>query len=365
MKRGLLTASLFLLALSSGIAKAADNGKPTALIIGGEGGYATLTDEEMATVFHGYFADYNRVNVPFPGDGNDFAGSIDAGAKAMYDAIYATDGRKTIAGASEGAPAVYAALRQLEKDPNRPSPEDLNAIVYAAPGPLFYTFGPLYQPAPITEYDLTIIKAEYDGIADAPDNWLNLLAVANAYMGAKQLHVSAAFTSDLSTVPEQDITVDQNSKGGTTTTYVVPTPVLPLLQPLIDKGMPASEVAALDGLLRPIIDSAYVRTWTGHAIVQASPAAPSQQAAATAAPPSTTSASAASSTTESRSAVRDSAEPVSATPAAKVTVSSGLASPRSQPSSQGKPRHRATGSSDSKAKASSPTGAKGAARADG
>ena len=35
MKRGLLTASLFLLALSSGIAKAADNGKPTALIIGG------------------------------------------------------------------------------------------------------------------------------------------------------------------------------------------------------------------------------------------------------------------------------------------------------------------------------------------
>ncbi|WP_235734134.1 PE-PPE domain-containing protein [Mycolicibacterium austroafricanum] len=38
-----------------------------------------------------------------------------------------------------------------------------------------------------------VVKAEYDGIADWPDNWINVLAVANAVLGALQLHVSSAF----------------------------------------------------------------------------------------------------------------------------------------------------------------------------
>ncbi len=312
MNRAFLTVSLCLLAFSCGVAKAEDTTKPTALLVGGEGAYATLTDEQMATVLHGYFADYNRVNVPFPGDGNAFAYSISKGAKALRAEVDKTSGRITIGGAS-GAPVVFEVLRQLQADPNRPSREQLDAVVYGAPGPVFYTFGPPYRPLPVTQYDLTVVIAEYDGIADAPDNWLNLLAVANAIMGAKQFHTSAAFTSDLSQVPAQDITVVKNTKGGTTTTYVVPTAILPLLQPLIEKGMPASEVAVLDGLLRPIIDSAYVRTWTGHAIVQ-----PRTEATPTPAPNT-----AASVTTESSPAVRRTAAPTSEAPAVGAIATTG------------------------------------------
>lgn len=357
MKRALLTASLFMFAFSSGISAAADNGKPTALIIGGEGGYATLTDEEMAMVFHGYFADYNRINVPFPGDGDDFAGSIAAGAQALYDEVYATDGKKTIAGASEGGPAVYEVLRRLAKDPNRPSKDELNAIVYAAPGPLFYTFGPLYQPPPITQYDLTIIKAEYDGITDAPDNLLNLLAVANAYYGAKQLHVDAAFTTDLSTVPAQDFTTVDNTKGGSTTTVIVPTPVLPLLQPLIEKGASPAEIAALDKILRPIIDSAYIRTWTGHQVVQATPPATPQQ------PPSAPAATVTLTPASLAAAVPSlpSRKPAETTTVRRST-NRGLSTPPFASSSQGKGRHRATGSTLSKAGTDDAKPKKGAAR---
>ena len=345
MNRVLLTVSLCLLTLSCGVARAEDSAKPTALLVGGEGAFATLTDEQMATVLHGYFADYTRVNVPFPGDGNAFAYSISEGAKNLLAAVDATSGRITIGGASEGAPAVLEVLRELASDPNAPPPDQLNAIVYGNPGPLFYFFGPPYRPLPVTQYDLTVVKAEYDGIADAPDNLLNLLADVNAVMGAEQLHTSAAFTSDLSQVPAQDITVVKNAKGGTTTTYVVPTAVLPLLQPLLDKGMPASEVATLDKILRPIIDSAYIRTWTGHQIVQASAAATTTSA------PTTASAV----TAESSPAVQSAAAPTSSAGAVKVIATK-------TPAPQGKRQRQATGSTVGKAQTNSP-GNKGAARA--
>lgn len=191
---------------------------------------------------------------------------------------------------------------------------------------MFYTFDPPYQPLPVTQYDLKVVVAQYDGIADAPDNWLNLLAVANAYMGAKQFHTSAAFTSDLSQVPEQDITVVKNIAGGTTTTYVVPTAVLPLLKPLIDKGIPASEIEALDKFLRPIIDSAYVRTWTGHAIVQQSPTPTNASAPTTAASP----------TTEPSPAVLRAAAPASDTPAVESSATPAPTKARSETAPQGK-----------------------------
>lgn len=240
--------------------------------------------------------------------------------------VEATGGHITLGGASEGAPVVFEVLRQLQADPNRPDKTELDAIVYGAPGPVFYTFGPPYQPLPVTQYDLKVVVAQYDGIADAPDNWLNLLAVANAYMGAKQFHTSAAFTSDLSQVPEQDITVVKNIAGGTTTTYVVPTAVLPLLKPLIDKGIPASEIEALDKFLRPIIDSAYVRTWTGHAIVQQSPTPTNASAPTTAASP----------TTEPSPAVLRAAAPASDTPAVESSATPAPTKARSETAPQGK-----------------------------
>jgi hypothetical protein len=231
----------------------------TALIMGGAGRYADLTDEELADALGGYFADYDsRVNVSFAGT-DDFGESIDAAADSMYDAVYSTPGKKTIGGVSQTAPAIAEVLRRLENDPDAPSPDELDAAMYGAPSPFFYRLsGVEYQPLPETPYNLLVVTAEYDGVADFPDNPFNLLAVVNAYMGYNQLHYQAAF-SDISQVPEEYITTKTNSKGGTTTTILIPTRVLPLLKPLSDWGVSDDTVAYLDKILRPLVDSAYDR----------------------------------------------------------------------------------------------------------
>jgi len=58
-------------------------------------------------------------------------------------------------------------------------------------------------------------------------------------------------------VPAQNITTTVNDRGGTTTTFVVPTERLPLTQPLRTAGFPDVAVDALDDVLRPVIDAAY------------------------------------------------------------------------------------------------------------
>lgn len=254
MKRLCAAVGVLAVGCAPGLASAS-----TALILGGAGRYADLTDEELANALGGYFADYDhRVNVPFAGT-DDFGQSIDAAADSMYDAVYSTPGKKTIGGVSQTAPAIAEVLRRLENDADAPPPSDLDAAMYGAPSPFFFRLsGVDYQPLPETPYNLLIVKAEYDGVADFPDNPFNLLAVVNAYMGYNQLHYQAAFT-DISQVPEEYITRVENSKGGTTTTVLIPTEVLPLLKPLADAGMSDETVAYLDNILRPLIDSAYHR----------------------------------------------------------------------------------------------------------
>jgi hypothetical protein len=260
MNRLFVLVGAVVVAFSPGVANGA-----TALLVGGKGNYAELSDEEMATAFGGYFADYTRVNVPFPGLPDQFGYSIEVGADNLYEAVYSTPGPKTIGGVSEGAPTIDEVLRRLMNDINNPtpgktppSPSELNAMVYGYPNRLSFIFGGVeYQPFPVTPYAVVVVSAEYDGIADFPDNWFNLLAVVNAVMGAEQLHVAAAFT-DVANVPTR-YSIVTNSLGGTTTTILIPTPLLPLLTPLAGWGFAPEFVAFMDSLLRPIIDSAYNR----------------------------------------------------------------------------------------------------------
>jgi hypothetical protein len=60
-------------------------------------------------------------------------------------------------------------------------------------------------------------------------------------------------------VPQKNITTTVNSLGGVTTTYLVPTPDLPMLRPLTTLGVPQNVVDSLEKGLRPIVDSAYAR----------------------------------------------------------------------------------------------------------
>jgi hypothetical protein len=236
----------------------------TALLVGGKGGYAELTDEQMSTAFGGFFGDYHRVSVPFPG-ADDFKYSVEVGTESLYRAIFETLEAKpgeliTIGGVSEGAPAVDKVLRRLMELPaeDRPDPLRLNAMIYGAPSKLLMTFGGVpYRPLPDTPYNVMIVMAEYDGVTDFPDNPFNLLAVLNAVMGGIDLHVAAAWT-DVYNVPTKYHIVEGKA-GGKTTIVLIQTPLLPLLRPLKDAGFAPEFVDFLDRLLRPIVDSAYNR----------------------------------------------------------------------------------------------------------
>jgi 3'-(hydroxy)phthioceranyl-2'-palmitoyl(stearoyl)-2-O-sulfo-trehalose (hydroxy)phthioceranyltransferase len=232
-----------------------------ALLLGGKGQYANLTEEQMSTAFGGYFAQYDhRVSLPFPGS-DDFITSTKVGADNLYAAVYDPKyaGPKTIGGVSEGAPAVFEVLRRIEADraAGKPVPDksQLNVAVYGMPSGPF--LGGYKVPKVVSPYDIIIVKAEYDGIADFPDNPLNLLAVTNALMGADQLHVKQAYF-DIRTNPTE-YSIVTNSANGTTTTILIPTAVLPILAPMVAAGASPATIAKMDKMLRPIIDRAYKR----------------------------------------------------------------------------------------------------------
>ena len=257
-----------MLAPSVGVA-GASNGV-TALLVGGEGSYAQLTEEQMSTAFGGYFANYDaRVSVPFPGDA-EFAVSIPEGSDNLYNAIYehqaAIGTPLTIGGVSKGAPSVVDVLYRLMDDAESgadgrapPGRHDMSVAIYGAPGRVFF-LGVEYQPLPETPYDTVIVSAEYDGIADFPDNPFSVLALLNALAGAESRHVEAAFY-DVANNPTY-YRVDTNSMGAKTTTVVIPTERLPLLNDMYASDFwDPGYVRFLEKVLRPVIDSAYKRHW--------------------------------------------------------------------------------------------------------
>lgn len=241
----------------------------SALLVGGQGSYAVLTKDQMCTAFGNYFAPYDeRISVPFPGDA-EFNDSIPAGAANLYNAVIAQPPGAvlTIGGVSKGAPSVIEALRQIEAARENttdgidvPDAEHMNVMIYGAPSRIYYS-GVKFRPdLPVTPYDVYMVSAEYDGVADMPDNLFNILAVLNALQGADMLHVDAAFNTDFVNDP-MHYKVVTNDDGGTVTTIVIPytDPIVPLLHPMLDAGADPVQLAKLSAILKPIIDRGYTR----------------------------------------------------------------------------------------------------------
>ncbi|MGE2737834.1 PE-PPE domain-containing protein [Mycolicibacterium vaccae] len=249
-----------------GVAPGIADATTTALLVGGKGDYAELSDADMARAMGGYFAEYDkRVSVPFPGS-DDFAYSIEVGEQNLYEMVYSTEGFKTIGGVSEGAPSVIKVLRRLVEDAKPgsgktpPPPSELNVAIYGAPSRALYGTVP-YPELVASPYNVILVSAEYDGIADFPDNPFNLLAVVNAAMGAQQLHVDRAFYDILREPTKYNITPGLD--GATVTRILIPTELLPLLVPMSEAGVNPEFVKFLDRVMRPMIDSAYRRPkWT-------------------------------------------------------------------------------------------------------
>jgi hypothetical protein len=79
-----------------------------------------------------------------------------------------------------------------------------------------------------SQYNTVEVIAEYDIYGDPPDRF-NPLVFANGVLGRD--HSLAAF-SDPASVPPQNVLVTTNSRGATTTTYLVPASELPLVSQL-------------------------------------------------------------------------------------------------------------------------------------
>lgn len=148
----------------------------------------------------------------------------------------------------------------LVANPNRPNGGILERGVAFGTIPIFgVTFsGPTPTTtagAPagkITTYD---IARQYDGIADAPENPLNVVADANAVMGFYYLH---GHYVDIN--PATSNLIDQGTYGDTHY-YLIPTYPLPLLMPLQSVPVVGAALAdTLDPPLRVIVESAYDRS---------------------------------------------------------------------------------------------------------
>lgn len=181
-----------------------------------------------------------------PGSGKLTLGqSITAGIASLnthFDAAYARlePGEQfTVVGFSAGSLVVNDFMRVLATDPDAPSKDQVKFILVAdssrqklIEGGSKYNpkYDYTYQPAPETAYDIDVVTGEYDGAADMPDRWWNFLAVVNAIAGGIYVHVPMMFSDYEAVTPEENITVVTNSKGGVTTTYLVPTKTLPIVQ---------------------------------------------------------------------------------------------------------------------------------------
>jgi len=213
----------------------------------------------------------------YPGiglDGPSIGESIDIGEPNLETAIR-SGGHGTAMGLSEGALVLDAVKAQLANDPTAPPPDQLSFATFGDPiakspfGESFLTqmfpVGSVVPamdyrvPAPVeSQYHTDQFVSAYDSIADFPDRPDNLFALANSIAGLATGHTAIAFTNS-SNVPPQNIVTTVNSKGGTTTTYMVPEQHLPLVLGFKYLGYKEDTLNQLDAILMPRVNAGYSR----------------------------------------------------------------------------------------------------------
>lgn len=223
------------------------------------------------------FPGIRRLDEYLPGlgmDGPSVGESVDVGADNL-DAAIRQGGPGTAIGLSEGALVLDAEQARLANDPTAPPPDKLNFGTFGDPiarhafGQSFLTsvfpVGSVVPaldyriPPPVeSQYDSKVFVAAYDMLADFPDRPDNLFALANTLMGLATGHTAVAFTNP-GMVPPQNIRSTVNSRGATTTTYLIPQKHLPLIMPLSYLGISEDTLNKLDAILAPRVDAAYSR----------------------------------------------------------------------------------------------------------
>lgn len=142
----------------------------------------------------------------------------------------------------------------LLSNPMRPNGGILQRFAFIGTIPILDI--PLSGATP-TEGEFTAfdIARQYDGWADFPTNPLNALATVNAILGIYYLH--GQYTQvDPTDLQDPSTDVDQYND---TTYYTLDTPILPLLLPLQQAGVPNAVLAGFDAPLRVLVEAGYDR----------------------------------------------------------------------------------------------------------
>lgn len=223
------------------------------------------------------FPGARRLDELFPGlgmDGPSVGESVEVGTDNL-DAAIRSGGPGTAIGLSEGSLVLNAVQARLANDATAPPPDKLNFSTFGDPiarhafGQSFLTavfpVGSVVPaldfriPPPVeSQYDSKAFVAAYDMLADFPDRPDNLFALANTLMGLVTGHTAVAFTNP-SMVPPQNIRSTVNSRGATTTTYLIPQKHLPLVMPLSYLGVSEDTLNQLDAILTPRVNAGYSR----------------------------------------------------------------------------------------------------------
>ncbi len=223
------------------------------------------------------FPGIGKLDDAMPGigiDGPSVGESVDVG-EGNLERRMREGGPGTAIGLSEGALVLDAVQARLAGDPTAPPADEYSFATYGDPiarhafGSSFLTqnfpVGAVVPaldyriPEPVeSQYDTHMFVSAYDSIADWPDRQDNIMAVLNAIVGLATGHTAVAFT-DPSMVPPQNIRTTVNSRGGKTTTYLIPEQHLPLVLPFRYLGVPEETLNQLDLVLKPLVDSGYSR----------------------------------------------------------------------------------------------------------
>lgn len=223
------------------------------------------------------FPGISKLDEMLPGlgvDGPSVGESVVVGADNLAAAL-GRGGPGTVIGLSEGALVLDAVQARLATDPNAPPPDQLTFNTFGDPiarhafgqsflttmFPVGSTVPALDYPVPPpveSQYDTRMFISAYDSIADFPDRPDNLMSLANTLVGLVTGHTAVAFT-DPSMVPPQNIRTSVNSRGATTTTYLIPERHLPLTLLFQYAGVDEATLNKLDAVMLPSVNAGYSR----------------------------------------------------------------------------------------------------------
>jgi PE-PPE domain/PE family len=197
-------------------------------------------------------------------------GAVAMGQRALNDQIMnaVANGNGSpvhVAALSEGTIVADRELAYLATDPTAPpanalqfalfsSPELGLAHVYLPNGTTVPLINYTAQGLPNTQYNVSVVFGQYDFFGNPPDRPWNLLADVNSVFGAAYYHDPASLVSPSDVVEVSSVT---DSAGGTITTYMIPSPTLPMLLPLEQIGVPQPIVNNLNSVLQPMVNDGY------------------------------------------------------------------------------------------------------------